>query len=239
MTAAGTVPATTTQREGATMTDGTTYRVTGSAHGSTFDEDGFASQDDAQAYAAAVIDGDVDGSITITASDDPAPVAVVAAFDHAAWQRSGTVRFVRGFADARQAAADAADAMRKLAAAEAIGREHGTNAAAWWEQDAIGGRMTGDAAAVARSILDGMADGDPAVLDGFPVADLSGEWADGYTVRQLIADVGEDPDDDDPDAYFDAADALADAYRDGFDEAASDAIGAACLAVIRDGDGDR
>lgn len=49
-----------------------------------------------------------------------------------------------------------------------IGREHGAAAAEWWEQDSIGGRAAGDTTAMARRVVRGIEDGDPAVLDCLP-----------------------------------------------------------------------
>ncbi|BFU47721.1 DUF4314 domain-containing protein [Krasilnikovia sp. MM14-A1004] len=55
-----------------------------------------------------------------------------------------------------------------LARLRAAGAEAGRGAADWWAQDTIGGRATGDVRAIARRILAGIDDGDPAVLDGLP-----------------------------------------------------------------------
>lgn len=49
--------------------------------------------------------------------------------------------------------------------AEDLGADDGERSAAWWEQDTIGGRATGDTKAVAQRVLDGVEDGDPEVLD--------------------------------------------------------------------------
>lgn len=75
---------------------------------------------------------------------------------------------------------------RALAYATARGRQDGTNAAGWYELP-DGSRSRYDAAAL-RAILDGMAEGDPAVLDTLPAPDLSGQWADSLTGPQLAAD---------------------------------------------------
>jgi hypothetical protein len=50
----------------------------------------------------------------------------------------------------------------------AAGRRDGANAADWWAQDAVGGRATGDVATAARTLLAGIDDGDPGVLDLLP-----------------------------------------------------------------------
>jgi hypothetical protein len=52
-----------------------------------------------------------------------------------------------------------------IAQAQKIGSEHGRNAAEWWQQDTLGGRVTGDVTPTARAILTGLEGGDPAVLD--------------------------------------------------------------------------
>src|SRR5690349_11916464 len=76
---------------------------------------------------------------------------------------------------------------RAIAYAQERGREDGENAAAWYVQDVLTNRVR-DTAITARMVLRGIENGDPAVLDTFPVADLSGEWADTLTGPQLVAD---------------------------------------------------
>ena len=68
------------------------------------------------------------------------------------------------------------------------GADDGRNAAGWYIQDTIGGRVAGDPVKAAAYILRGIDDGDSAVTDGFPYADLSGEWADTLTGPQLVDD---------------------------------------------------
>jgi hypothetical protein len=75
-----------------------------------------------------------------------------------------------------------------LAYAAARGAGDGANAAGWYVQDTIGGRVSGDPTKAARYILRGIDDGDSAVTDGFPFADLSGQWADSLTGPQLVND---------------------------------------------------
>jgi hypothetical protein len=65
-----------------------------------------------------------------------------------------------------------------LAAMAAAGRAAGANAAAWWQQDTVGGRASGDTGAPARAILAGIADGDPLVLDALPAARLGEDGAE-------------------------------------------------------------
>jgi hypothetical protein len=43
----------------------TTYRVIGTAHGSRFDERGFETSEEAEAYASEIIDGDYDSTIDV------------------------------------------------------------------------------------------------------------------------------------------------------------------------------
>ncbi len=44
--------------------------------------------------------------------------------------------------------------------------------------------------ATARRILEGIAEGDPVVMDSLPSSPLSGEWADGLTPASLLAEYG-------------------------------------------------
>ena len=91
-----------------------------------------------------------------------------------------------------------------IAYATERGAQDGANAAHWYLQDTLGGRVTGDPVKAARYILRGIDDGDSAVTDGFPFADLSGEWADSYSSNDLMMDAGVSDDSDaaygDPDA---------------------------------------
>ena len=59
---------------------------------------------------------------------------------------------------------------RVLDAMTAAGHADGASTAAWWQQDALGGRASGDVNAVACAILAGVDDGDPLVLDALPAA---------------------------------------------------------------------
>ena len=120
------------------------------------------------------------------------------------------------------------------------GAEDGASAAAWYVQDTIGGRVSGDPRKAAAYILRGIDDGDSAVTDGFPCADLSGEWADTLTGPQLIDDAIVNADDwtmtradwvaywADHDAFTD----VCDAYETAFSDAAGDAIASAARAIL-------
>ncbi|MEW9530629.1 hypothetical protein [Microbispora sp. NPDC049125] len=114
-----------------------------------------------------------------------------------------------------------------LAQMTARGTEDGKNAASWWQQDALGGRATGDTRTAARRILKGIEDGDPQILDELPAADLSGQWADGTTEQSLYDDAKQpewptyhDLDDDSSE--------IGDAYRDAYDQAVVDEVTRYC-----------
>ena len=112
-----------------------------------------------------------------------------------------------------EAAAD--DPEVEGARVRAAGATAGRNAAEWWCQNTFGGRAPGDVAPTAQHVLDGIADGDPAVLDALPSLDLSGQWADGLTEADVLSDVDLDPDDLEPEAVS----FVLDQYRDAFDGA--------------------
>lgn len=54
------------------------------------------------------------------------------------------------------------------AAMTAAGYAHGSDAAAWWQQDNLGACATGDVTATARRVLDGINDLDPQIIDALP-----------------------------------------------------------------------
>jgi hypothetical protein len=115
-----------------------------------------------------------------------------------------------------------------LEAVADLGSDHGNNAADWWQQDAIGGRASGDTRGVARRVLEGLADGDPEIVDGLPSADLSGQWADGPTVRSLLDDhglAGLDP-------ASEIGQEIGDAYETAFNDACHAAIERYCRAAL-------
>jgi len=84
--------------------------------------------------------------------------------------------------------------------AQSLGRDAGTNAAASWQQDALGGRNTAstrDIAEHAAKLLAMYDDGDPSLEDYWPTHPrLSGEWADEPTPARLYAELGVDADAD-------------------------------------------
>lgn len=119
--------------------------------------------------------------------------------------------------------------------ARKVGHDAGENAAAWYVQDTIGGRVSGDPVKAARYILRGIDDGDSAVTDGFPFADLSGEWADTLTGPQLFDDALRAAGVYDQDSGRDVSDGMTDicdAYEMAFSEAAEAAIAAAARAIL-------
>ena len=104
------------------------------------------------------------------------------------------------------------DAVR--AAATAGGAAEGRSAADWWCQHTVGGRASGDVRAVARRILEGIEDGDPAVGDTLPVCDRSDSTLD---LSEVLQEHGTSP----AEPLTDAERASAvEAYADAFDEAA-------------------
>lgn len=102
-----------------------------------------------------------------------------------------------------------------LKEAAELGRAAGQNAAEWWEQDVIGGRVSSrvDTREVARYILQGMEDGDPEFLDSLPWPNLSGEWAGDPTPASLYAELGIEAEQDSDDG------ALCTAWEDAASEA--------------------
>jgi len=115
----------------------------------------------------------------------------------------------------------------KLAEAKAheVGAEHGRSAASWWQQDALGGRASGDTAGTAHWVLQGIEDGDPAILDTVVGVDQM------PTAAEIAAEADwPEPDLDDHQAHerWDAAQvdichAYAAAYVDAFWEAVAQA----------------
>lgn len=87
-----------------------------------------------------------------------------------------------------------------LARAEAIGRMHGKSAALWVEIDSV---------ETAQKLIDTDANGE---LDS--PNPLSGEWADGYSERDLRLECGLPTDDEDIDMWYSAT--VADAYESAY-----------------------
>lgn len=129
-----------------------------------------------------------------------------------------------------------------LAYATAEGTRDGTNAAGWYVMDAFGDRVANlaDAKRSAAAVLRGIEDGDPAVLDTLPYADLSGQWADTLTGPALLGDAfgcgyGDDSGHAADEAMFwhgDDLTAVCDAYGTAYAQAAADAIATAAREVL-------
>jgi hypothetical protein len=98
--------------------------------------------------------------------------------------------------------------------AASMGREHGINAASW----VFDGNTTGE---TYRTVLHGIEDGDPAVYDMFREPNLSGEFADDYSIRDLQSDLGIEIDwtRDDTQEASELLDECANAYADAASEA--------------------
>ncbi|MGH3737569.1 MAG: hypothetical protein ACRDT6_18465 [Micromonosporaceae bacterium] len=116
---------------------------------------------------------------------------------------------------------------RTLTAARTAGRGAARDAAGWWAQDTIGGRASGDVAAVARRVLTGIDDGDPAILDALPACPLP---PDPGSEPQFYADLASDA------PPWNALTAtqrqqVSDAYHDGYTESITGQIAAECAAV--------
>jgi hypothetical protein len=119
-----------------------------------------------------------------------------------------------------------------LSALTTAGHAAGVNAAAWWVQDALGDRASGDVRATARRVLAGIDDGDPMVLDSLPALDLSGQHADtpndADVYRQAAPDHAPDW------RALDAAhrDEAIEAYHSAHDTAVIDAVAAHCRTAL-------
>lgn len=111
-----------------------------------------------------------------------------------------------------------------------LGRDHGESAAAWWEQDALGGRATEDTTATAERVLRGIEDGDPLVLDALP------GWDSIASSDEIVATSGwPEPDADDRDAHdrWQAAQAsILDAYTTAFVDAFLASAAASCRSEL-------
>ncbi len=91
------------------------------------------------------------------------------------------------------------------------GLDDGTAAGSW----VIDGNTSTETAA---AILQGLDDGDPAILDLLPSAPLSGEYADGLLPRDVLGWYGMTEDDWNSDGLSGAAAEVLNAYEDGYNE---------------------
>ena len=92
--------------------------------------------------------------------------------------------------------------------AREAGERAGRNAGSW----VVDGNTSDKARAALR---DGIADGDPEVMDRLPWCDLSGQWADWLTEADVIGETDADPESMEPEEL----DELVEAYREAFDAA--------------------
>ncbi len=108
-----------------------------------------------------------------------------------------------------------------------IGAQHGTNAAAWWEQENLGGRAPGEVKASARRVLRLLDDCDTDAL-GLPGDGMAGEHADDYAPRDLCTELGiaEDGDDD--------SGSLVTCYQDAFSSAVESAVSQHAHSIVDD-----
>jgi hypothetical protein len=119
-----------------------------------------------------------------------------------------------------------------LSALKTAGHAAGVNAAAWWAQDTVGGRASGDTRATARRVLADVDDGDPIVLNSLPALDLSGQHADTPSEADLYQQAAPDHA---PDWHaLDAAhrDEAIEAYRSAHDGAVIDAVAGYCRTAL-------
>lgn len=105
-----------------------------------------------------------------------------------------------------------------IGAADSAGYEAGTAAGSW----VIDGNTTEE---TARHLLEGIEDGDPAVLDSLPSSPLSGEWADAPLPRDVLENVGMA--EDDP-----ATDDVLTSYEDGFARGVTDEVTRSARAIL-------
>jgi len=104
---------------------------------------------------------------------------------------------------------DARNACNEIRARQA-GSEHGRAVASWY----FDGNTTAETYA---TVLKGIEEGDPEIMESLPSSPLSGEWAGDPTPASVLEDLGVDPDDD-------SADDLLSAYEDAFYSASSEEI---------------
>lgn len=116
-----------------------------------------------------------------------------------------------------------------LAQCRKAGAEAGVNGAAWWAQDAIGGRSRGDPRPIAERVLKGIEDGDLEILDSLPWLDLSGQWADGATAEGVLYDANVEAE-----LEPEEEDELVEAYRAACDEALENEIARLCREYLEE-----
>jgi hypothetical protein len=113
---------------------------------------------------------------------------------------------------------------RARALAQDIGREHGTAAGSWIVEDGL----------QARAVLKYSEEGTFFDYYDSGPGPLSGEWADGYSVDQLVRDCGMDPNMDETDRLVTIQDELAEAYLDSYWSALEDEAVRSARAMLPD-----
>lgn len=116
-------------------------------------------------------------------------------------------------------------AARMVTEADRIGTEHGKCAATWIDLP--------EYAHTARAIIGQIDDYDPMLYDTLPCADLSGQFADGFSSRDLADHVGldYDEDDEDDDSDFIMSD-VCDAYNNAYDSEVTSVLYLHCVKII-------
>lgn len=97
------------------------------------------------------------------------------------------------------------DTMSTVDKAKELGAEHGKNAASWYFDGNTPEHTY-------RRVLTGIENGDSEVLDTFPHDGLSGEFADGFSSRDLEVTLEIDPENESTD-FGDVCDAYTDAFN--------------------------
>jgi hypothetical protein len=108
--------------------------------------------------------------------------------------------------------------------ARQLGKEHGSNASCWWIQESL--TKAADARERAHMVLHMDEVGDPAIP--LPTADLSGQWADGVSAKDVLDHALENGGWDGDDRPTIADIEILDAYEEAFNDAARDECLAAC-----------
>jgi hypothetical protein len=96
-------------------------------------------------------------------------------------------------------------------------------AAASWYELPDGSRSRHDERAL-RALADGIADGDPVVLDALPAPDLSGQWADRTSGPALYRDACDTAGLVESGGEYASFDAICDAYESAFASAVCDEV---------------
>ena len=117
-----------------------------------------------------------------------------------------------------------------LQEAVSLGAHDGKQDAITWDHNTFATVYGMDAAKLAQTILEGIENCDPMVLDTLPLLDLSGQWADMPTEDEYLAQIGMEKDEGTPEER----DEVISSYRDAYDEAAQIGAEEACLWYLSD-----